>query len=198
MKNILKQFVLVVAIVFCTDSLIAQPKINSLLKGLFKGNTKDIFVGTVTAVNGNQFTCVFPQTGSSYVFNAGIDGHSYVESTKGGKYKKGTEFIYFQFAISDNTYGCLQNKENYPDIIARFPDGKSYLGNIIHVEDNGNFKITFSHSGSLYTLNNDGVVVGQSGGSYPKGTVVKLFCAETVGNSPKDFTLPQPVKENNN
>ncbi|MCP9751369.1 hypothetical protein [Ferruginibacter sp. HRS2-29] len=187
-----KSATLLILVILSSFFAKAALKPGMLIAGQFDNNTKTIFVAAVTSVNGKQFTCRFVQSNVEYVFTSNEEGEGTVVSSKGGKYAKGTKFLFVEYQISDDTYGCLISRKENTEVIARFPDNKSYLGTIYSFNEEGGFTVMFTHSLSVYDFDKNGVVVSQKGGAYPKGTPAKIFCAELVGPVPVGMTLPKP------
>lgn len=191
MKNFKKLSALFACICFFYSLAMAQPKIGAVVWGGFSPNFLPTMVAKVTAVNGQEFTVRFQHSGSDYVFKPGaMDGEATVVSSKGGKFSKGTLFSYLEYRISEETYDCLLSKEEFAPVMVKFPDGKSFMGHVKEFTANGGTKVTFWHSWSVYSFDKDGKVLSQSGGAYPKGTQVKMFCADVVGNLGGNIQLP--------
>lgn len=188
---ITKSVTLLVIVLLSSFFAKATLKPGMLIAGQFDNNPSTIFVASVISVNGKQFTCRFVQSNAEYVFSSDGEGIGIVVSNKGGKYPKGKTFVFVEYSISDDTYGCILSKNESSSVIAKFPDGKSYLGGIYAFNAEGGFKILFLHSGSVYDFDKNGVVVAQKGGAYKNGTVVKIFCAE-MSPVPVGMTLPKP------
>ncbi len=183
MKNIKKLAALFMGIFLMHSNMMAQPKVGAVVWGGFSPNFVPGMVAKVTAVNGQEFTVRFQHSGSDYVFKQGtLEGDATVVSSKGGKFPKGSFFSYYEYRISEDTYECILSKDEYAPVMVRFPDGKSFMGHVKEFTANGGTKVTFWHSWSVYNFDKDGKVLSQTGGAYPKGTQVKIFCADAVGN----------------
>jgi hypothetical protein len=188
----MKKILTILTILMTLSILVkAELKPGMMILGQFNNNPSTIFIAYVTAVNGEKFTCRFVQSNAEYVFSSATEGEGIVVSNKGGKYPKGTQFVFVEYKISDDAYSCILNKTPNHEVIAKFPDGKSFLGNITEFTEDGGFNIVFMHSGSKYTFDKNGVVLSQTGGAYKKGTPIKIFCAEIAGPVPVGMTLPK-------
>jgi hypothetical protein len=192
LPGITKSVTLLMIILLCSIFAKAALKPGMMIAGQFDNNAKTIFVASVTSVNGKIFTCRFVQSNVEYVFTSNEEGVGTVVSSKGGKYPKGTKFLFAEYQISEDTYGCLVGKKANTEVIAKFPDNKSYLGTIYSFNEEGGFTVMFTHSLSVYDFDKNGVVISQKGGAYSKGTVAKICCAELAGPVPVGMTLPKP------
>lgn len=128
----------------------AQPKPGVMIYGQFETNVSNNFVASVKSSDGKNFTCRFVQSNAVYVFKMNEPGEGTVISNKGGKYPIGSKFVFIKYNISDDTYGCIINRTQAHEIIAKFDDGKSYLGFAGDYKTDRSFTVGFWHSGSTY------------------------------------------------
>lgn len=167
-----------------------QPKPGVMIYGQFESNVSNNFVASVISSDGKNFTCRFVHSNAIYIFASNASGEATVLSNQGGKYPTDSKFTFVEYNISDDTYGCIINRTQAHEIIAKFDDGQSYLGYAGDYKTDGSFTVGFWHSHSTYKFDKNGVVLSQSGGSYSKGSIAKIFCAEITGPLPIGIFLP--------
>lgn len=172
---------------FCLLTATAQLEPGVMIQGHFNHESKE-YVAEVISVQGKDFTCRFVHSSSVYTFlwkpttgepTSTIGKHeAVVGETKGGAYAKGTPFAFKAFVKEKS--GCHYGTSTaYPGnlVIVTFKDGKSFLGDA--TKTGTNCKIVFLHSGSVYTFDDNEVVI-KSGGSYPNGSAATIFCVESI------------------
>lgn len=187
MKNFIRFSTILLPMLLLAMVAIAQPKQGSVLLIYFSNQISQVHNATVIAVNGNEFTCRFSQTNSEYTFKHESEGVAKTVSTKGGKNAAGTTAYYSEVFIIDDSYGCIQNKSSFHQVIVKFSDGKAFIGSLTDkFSAEGNFEVKFLHSGNSYIFNKDGVVQNKTGGVYNKGSQAKIFCA-SLGYLPPEI-----------
>ena len=195
MKILIKKSLLFLFVCSISICVKAQPKAGSMIIGYFESNLKNIYVAAVLSSDSKEFTGRISQTNSLYVFKLNDYGEGIVVSTKGGKFPIGSKFIFLEYRIIEDTYGCILTKKESSVVIAKFDDGKSFLGYAQKFETDNSFSVYFWHSGSTYKFDKNGVILSQSGGSYAKGRSAKIYCAEATGPLPVGMVLPNSQKD---
>ena len=120
------------------------------------------YVAEITDVQSDSFDCRFVHSGKNYTF----DNHSFVVMETNGEFPKGTPLTSYQ--LYTNSSGdlfllCF--------VAVTFDDNNRYLGVLNYLEPDKS--ITFLHSGSIYTFNEDNVIVSKTAGAYEVGGKIK-------------------------
>jgi hypothetical protein len=196
-KSVQYKIIVIFAFVFTTSIAVkAQaPQPGSMIYGLFEKNNKNAFVAYVLSSDPKSFKCRFVHSNAIYIFASNVSGEATVISTQGGKYPTGSKFIFVEHDILDDEYGCINNKTQGHVVITKFDDGKAFLGYAGDYKIDGSFTVGFWHSGSTYKFDKNNIVLSQKGGTYPKGSIAKIFCAKAVNSLPNNITLPNAQSE---
>ncbi|MEO6670088.1 MAG: hypothetical protein ABIN36_11470 [Ferruginibacter sp.] len=156
------------------------------LWGYMGDDLKKMYVAKIESVSGNGFNCKFLHSNSQYVFDGFtpfIGGKALqkatVNSSKGGKYPRGTIF-HFTVFVADKTGICNLDLEDiqFQECITTFNDGRSYLGNVMR--NKGNYIVSYYHSYSIYEFDSNWVIKEVTNGSYKIGEKVTSRYAHSV------------------